>query len=180
MTHKKKIKVLIVDDSATVRQALKYIFDSDPFIEVVATAMNPYFAAKKIIKFQPDVITLDIQMPEMDGITFLKKIMSQKPIPVIIISSYSERGSINAIKALENGAVDVLSKPLLTDEKVIEQYKKKLCNAVKVASVSKVRRKKTIIAPLTVEKKYNADIIIPYTPPSEDCGEWPRASGDCH
>ena len=174
--HRKKIKVLIVDDSAIVRQALKYIFDSDPFIDVVAVAVNPYFAAKKIQKYKPDVITLDIQMPEMDGLTFLKKIMSQFPTPVIIISSYSEKGSLNAIKALEYGAVDVLDKPLLSDDIVIEKSKRRLCNAVKIASVANIKKRQyqtytqtpqkkkqprtQFNTTLKIEKKHSADVII--------------------
>ena len=160
MNNRKKIKVLIVDDSAIVRQALKYIFNSDPFIEVVAVAYNPKFAARKIIRLKPDVITLDIQMPEMDGLTFLKKIMAQNPTPVIIISSYSEKGSLNAIKALEYGAVSVMSKPLLSDETVIEESKNRLCNAVKAASIAKVNKRQIFTSPIKVEKKLSADVIL--------------------
>ncbi len=165
MSYKRKIKVLIVDDSAIVRQALSLIFNSDPFIEVVATANDPYFAVKKIQKFQPDVITLDLQMPRMDGLTFLKKIMKQNPIPVVIISSFSEQGSMNTIKALEYGAVDVVEKPSLSDERAIRESKLRLCNKIKAASLAKVKRKTdnrlTNNTPLSPGKKYSADVIIP-------------------
>ena len=96
-----KIKVLIVDDSAVVRQTLQSILQSDHQIEVLGTAADPYFAAKKIAKEVPDVITLDIEMPRMDGLTFLRKLMAQHPIPVVIISSLTEKGAETAIKALE-------------------------------------------------------------------------------
>src|SRR4051812_32106879 len=100
---KKKIKVLIVDDSAVVRKALTEILNSDSAIEVIGTAADPYIAANKIQHDSPDVITLDVEMPRMDGLTFLKKIMSQHPIPVVIISSLTAKGTETAIKALEYG-----------------------------------------------------------------------------
>src|ERR1035437_189117 len=97
----KKIRVLIVDDSAVVRQTLQNILNSDPDIEVMGTASDPFFAAKKISVEIPDVITLDVEMPRMDGLTFLKRIMSQHPIPVVIISSLTVKGTETAMKALE-------------------------------------------------------------------------------
>ena len=97
----KKIKVLIVDDSAIVRQTLSAILEQDPEIEVMGTASDPFYAANKIKTEVPDVITLDIEMPRMDGLTFLKKIMSQHPIPVVIISSLTVTGTETAIRALE-------------------------------------------------------------------------------
>src|SRR6056297_910152 len=107
---KNKLKVLVVDDSAVVRQNLAEIIDSDPLLEVLGTAADPYIAAKKISKEKPDVITLDVEMPRMDGITFLKKIMSQHPMPVVIISSLTEKGTRTAIKALEYGATEIITK----------------------------------------------------------------------
>ncbi|OGV52945.1 MAG: chemotaxis response regulator protein-glutamate methylesterase [Lentisphaerae bacterium GWF2_52_8] len=106
-----KIKVLIVDDSALVRSILTRELSSDPQLEVVGTAPDPYIARDMIVKLKPDVITLDIEMPRMDGLTFLKKLMHHYPLPVIIISSISEAGSETAMKALENGAVEVMCKP---------------------------------------------------------------------
>ncbi|MBT6499649.1 MAG: response regulator, partial [Deltaproteobacteria bacterium] len=108
-----KIKVLIVDDSAVVRQTLEKVLSSDREIEVVGTAPDPYAAAKKMKTLVPDVITLDVEMPRMDGITFLKKIMSQHPIPVVICSSLTGKGSETALKALEYGAVEIIHKPLV-------------------------------------------------------------------
>ena len=106
----KKIKVLIVDDSAVVRQTLSQIIMSDPMLEVLGTATDPFFAAKIIAEEVPDVITLDVEMPRMDGLTFLKKIMSQHPIPVVIISSLTEAGTLTGLKALEFGAVEIITK----------------------------------------------------------------------
>jgi two-component system, chemotaxis family, protein-glutamate methylesterase/glutaminase len=111
-----RIKVLIVDDSAVVRQSLTSILSADPEIEVIGTAADPYMAAAKIAEQTPDVITLDIEMPRMDGLTFLRKIMSQHPIPIVIISSLTARGSESAILALEYGAVSVLKKPTLSSD----------------------------------------------------------------
>ena len=116
-----KIKVLIVDDSAIVRQTLADILSSDPAIEVIATASDPFVAASRIQEEIPDVITLDIEMPKMDGITFLQKIMSQHPIPVVICSSLSERGSASGLKAMELGAVDIITKPKMGTKQFFEE-----------------------------------------------------------
>src|ERR1700744_119230 len=105
---KPKIRVLIVDDSASVRQILTTILGEDPEIEVIATASDPYAAARLLQNELPDVILLDIEMPRMDGITFLRKIMAQRPIPVIICSSLTEEGSGLMFEAFEAGAVDIV------------------------------------------------------------------------
>jgi two-component system chemotaxis response regulator CheB len=105
------IKVLIVDDSAIVRQILAVELSKVPDIEVVATASDPYIARDKIVSLHPDVITLDVEMPRMDGITFLRKLMLHFPIPVIVISSLTPKGGTVAMEALDAGAVDVLCKP---------------------------------------------------------------------
>ena len=106
-----KIKVLVVDDSAVVRQSLSAILEADPEIEVMGTAADPIIAVKKIMREVPDVITLDIEMPRMDGLTFLRKIMAQRPIPVVVISSLTTKGTEAAMKALEYGASEVIGKP---------------------------------------------------------------------
>jgi two-component system chemotaxis response regulator CheB len=100
----RKIRVLIVDDSAVVRQTLSEVLSSDPEIEVIGTAGDPFVAAERIAEQAPDVITLDIEMPRMDGLTFLQKIMSQHPIPVVICSSLAEDRAQSTLKALEYGA----------------------------------------------------------------------------
>jgi two-component system chemotaxis response regulator CheB len=105
------IKVLIVDDSAVVRQILSRELDRNPDIEVVGTAADPYIARDKIVSLKPDVLTLDIEMPRMDGLTFLRKLMRHYPLPVIIVSSLTAKGSELAMEALDAGALDVMCKP---------------------------------------------------------------------
>ncbi len=138
---KSKIKVLIVDDSAVVRQTLAEILNGDPDIEVIGVAADPYFAANKISHQVPDVITLDIEMPRMDGLTFLKKIMNQHPIPVVIISSLTDRATQTGIKALEYGAVDIITKPKLGTKEFIEESEMRIRDAVKAASHANLKRK---------------------------------------
>src|SRR5579862_3490974 len=107
------IKVLIVDDSALVRQLLTHILSTDPDIEVVGTASDPFAAREKIKSLHPDVLTLDIEMPRMDGLTFLEKLMRGHPMPVIMISSLTEKGADTTLRALSLGAVDFVPKPKL-------------------------------------------------------------------
>lgn len=159
-----KIKVLIVDDSAVVRQTLSSILEADPQIEVMGVAADPYFAANKIAHEVPDVITLDIEMPRMDGLTFLRKIMTQHPIPVVIISSLTTKGTETGIKALEYGAVEIITKPKLSTKEFIEDSKIRICDAVKAAASAKLKRKKNIkrtVQPLEVKPKLSADAVIP-------------------
>lgn len=111
MTLQKTVRTLIVDDSALVRKLLSESLTKDPEIEVVGTAVDPYVARDKILKLNPDVVTLDIEMPRMDGITFLRRVMKYRPMPVIILSSLTTTGSTKAMEALQAGAVDVLAKP---------------------------------------------------------------------
>ncbi|MBX3746068.1 MAG: chemotaxis response regulator protein-glutamate methylesterase [Verrucomicrobiae bacterium] len=106
-----RIRTLIVDDSALVRTMLADNLGRDPDIEVVGTAVDPYAARDKILALDPDVITLDIEMPRMDGLTFLKRIMQHRPMPVVIMSSLTQSGSSQALEALQAGAVDVVAKP---------------------------------------------------------------------
>ena len=139
--NRDRIKVLIVDDSAVVRQTLQSILQTDPDIEVLGTAADPYFAAKKIANEIPDVITLDIEMPRMDGLTFLKKLMAQHPIPVVVISSLTEKGTETALKALEYGAVEIITKPHMHTKEFFEESKIKICDTVKAASKAKPKAK---------------------------------------
>jgi two-component system, chemotaxis family, protein-glutamate methylesterase/glutaminase len=162
----KKIRVLIVDDSAVVRQTLQKILNSDPEIEVMATASDPFFAAKKISIETPDVITLDVEMPRMDGLTFLRRIMSQHPIPVVIISSLTAKGTETALKALEYGAVEVIAKSQVDAKNFLEESKIALCDAVKAAAIAKIRRKSSPIE-FPVQPKYSADAILPKFVPTE-------------
>jgi len=141
MIMDKKIRVLVVDDSAVVRQSLTTILMSDPEIEVMGTAADPIIAVKKIQKEVPDVITLDIEMPRMDGLTFLRKIMAQHPIPVVVISSLTSEGTETALKALEYGACEVIGKPAMNSGQFILDSQIMLCDAVKAAAHSKLSRK---------------------------------------
>lgn len=134
------IKVLIVDDSAVVRNLLKEILSSDPHIEVVATAPDPFIARDKIIKHNPDVMTLDVEMPRMDGITFLRKVMHHFPIPVVMVSSLTQKGTDTALQALEEGAVDVIAKPQMDITKGISSIAENIVTRVKAASKAKVKR----------------------------------------
>ena len=130
-----KIKVLIVDSSAVFRQTLTNILTSDPLIEVIATASDPYIAARKMTTEVPDVITTDIEMPRMNGITFLKKIMSQHPIPVVIISHIAEINMEFKVKALACGASEVISKSAFEMQSVNEENKIKICSIIKSSDV---------------------------------------------
>jgi two-component system chemotaxis response regulator CheB len=161
-----KIRVLIVDDSAVVRQTLSQIISSDPHLEVMGTASDPYFAAKKIAEEVPDVITLDVEMPRMDGLTFLKKIMTQHPIPVVIISSLTEKGTETGMKALELGAVDIITKPQVNTKTFFEESRIRICDAVKAAAHARIARKRIKLEPHVVEPKYSADAVLPPSLPN--------------
>jgi len=154
----KKIKVLIVDDSAVVRQTLQEILSSDPQIEVIATAGDPFIAADKIKEHVPDVITLDVEMPRMDGITFLQKIMSQHPIPVVICSSLTGKGAETTLKALEYGAVEIITKPSLGTKQFLEESRVRICDAVKAASLAHLKR--VSLTNRKVEPKLTADAML--------------------
>jgi two-component system chemotaxis response regulator CheB len=155
----RKRSVLIVDDSATVRATLTELFNSDDRLEVVAVASDPYIAATKIEKRVPDVIVLDLEMPRMDGLTFLKRIMAQHPIPVVICSSAAEKGSARAFQALEAGAVDVIAKPKIGTKQFLEDSRDALCDAVLAAAMANLQNKR----PLTSPPKLTADVILSKT-----------------
>ena len=157
MLMKAKIKVLVVDDSAVVRQTLCDILASDPQIEVMAAAPNPIVAAARLREEVPDVITLDVEMPQMDGLTFLQKLMSQHPIPVVMCSSLTEKGSETALRALELGAVEIIQKPRLGTKAFLEESRSRICDAVKAAAAAKARR---VAAAKAIEPKRNADAVI--------------------
>ncbi len=152
------IRVLIVDDSAVVRQTLEKVLSSDPEIEVIATASDPFIAADKILRETPDVITLDVEMPRMDGLTFLQKIMSQHPIPVVICSSLTEAGSETALRAFEYGAIEIILKPRVGTKRFLEEAKVRICDAVKAAAMARITR----VTPATrrIVPKLSADVIL--------------------
>jgi len=154
----KKIKVLIVDDSAVVRQAMSEILGSDPSITVMGVAADPFIAAEKMEMEIPDVITLDIEMPRMDGLTFLEKIMSQHPIPVVMCSSLTDEGCATALRAMEYGAVAIITKPKMAVKAFLEESRITICDAVKAAASVKPQRLKA--QPRRVEKKLSADVVL--------------------
>lgn len=145
----KKVKVLIVDDSKIVRDTLRSILTKDPVIEIIGEAEDPFVAASIIKKELPDVITLDIEMPKMNGLTFLRKIMSQFPIPTIIVSTLSAKGSEVTMKALKYGAVDFYTKSEIDLTGDLEDASFELISKVRTASDIKVRR----ITPKSVKPK---------------------------
>ncbi len=135
-----KLRVLVVDDSALFRQGMCDILESDDEIEVMATASDPIVAAQKMRGEMPDVIILDMYMPRMDGITFLRKIMSQRPVPVVVCSVAAEEGADTTLKALEYGAVDIILKPRMQTRKFLFESSIRICEAVKAAAHAKVRK----------------------------------------
>ncbi|WP_448142590.1 protein-glutamate methylesterase/protein-glutamine glutaminase [Stenotrophomonas bentonitica] len=139
-------RVLIVDDSAVVRQMLSEILASDPGIEVVGTAADPLLAREKIKRLAPDVITLDVEMPRMDGLAFLENLMRLHPLPVVMISSLTERGADTTLQALALGAVDFISKPKFDVARGLQGYAEEIIGKVKMAARSRVR---TLARPIT-------------------------------
>ena len=166
------VRVLIVDDSASVRQTLTSILNEAPDIEVVGTAADPYAAARRIQEDVPDVIILDLEMPRMDGLTFLRKIMAQKPVPVIICSTLTEKGSQILFDVLEAGAVDVLPKPRVDTRQFLLESSVRVCDAVRAASQAKIRTGAPR-RPL-VEAKLSADVMLPAPVPSRRISETDR------
>lgn len=134
-----KVKVLIVDDSALVRKMLTGILTADPEMEVVGTAANPNIARQKIKQLNPDVLTLDIEMPEMDGLTFLRNLMRLRPMPVVMVSTLTEKGADVTLDAMELGAVDFITKPKTDFCSTIKSYSDELIAKVKAASKARVR-----------------------------------------
>ncbi len=159
----KRTSVLIVDDSAVVRQVTSDILGSAPDIEVIGTASDPIFALNKMEKRWPDVIVLDVEMPRMDGITFLRKNMSERPTPVVICSSLTERGTETTMQAISAGAVEVITKPRIGVKQSLQEAATELTNAVRAAAAADLRRlrKKTAPAPAAVAPKLSADAILP-------------------
>ena len=136
-----RVRVLVVDDSPVVCQALTEVLSSDPDIEVLGSAGDPLAAMEQLRRQRPDVITLDLEMPWMDGLTFLKKLMSQNPLPVVVCSSLAN-GREEQKLALEYGAAEVIQKPMFGAKRFLEESRTRLCQAVKAAARSKPNRRK--------------------------------------
>lgn len=135
----RKIKVLIIDDSALIRSILKEVINSYPDMEAVGVASNPIQAREMIKTLNPDVLTLDVEMPQMDGLTFLEKLMRLRPMSVLMISSLTERGSDAALRALELGAVDFLPKPKLDIAEGMQAYSNEIAEKIRVAYKTQLR-----------------------------------------
>lgn len=164
-----RIKVMIVDDSASARQVFTRLLSGDPEIEVIGTAVDPFDAAQKMKTCLPDVLLLDLELPRMDGLTFLEKIMSQHPLPVVICSGHSDKGSQAALRALEIGASEVIGKPRVATEQERQEAQVRLCDAIHAAAHSTggrlrpgparpARRETSVLSP---GPKYTADEILP-------------------
>jgi two-component system chemotaxis response regulator CheB len=155
-----KVRVLVVDDTALVRQVLSELLAADPHIEVVGTAVDAYAARDKIKALNPDVITLDIEMPKMDGLTFLENLMRLRPMPVVMCSTLTERGAEATFKALELGAVDFIAKPKADFADAIEQYAEEIRSKVKTAACARVRA--LVARPaFSVAERKDADSVLP-------------------
>ena len=149
-TASSPVRVLIVDDSALMRQLLTTLLSSDPEIEVVGTAPDPHVARERIKALDPDVITLDVEMPHMDGLTFLRKIMALRPMPVVMISTLTQAGTEVTLEALEIGAVDFVAKPMSDVTSAMAELATELQAKVKTAARTRVRARPaaTAIAPV--------------------------------
>ncbi len=151
------IKVLIVDDSALIRSVLKEIIESHKDLQVVGAAPDPIVARELIKQLNPDVITLDVEMPRMDGLGFLEKLMRLRPMPVVMISSLTERGSDVTLRALELGAVDYISKPKLDISRGLQEYSHEIADKIRAAAKAHIKK----AAVSDVQKSLSADAVLP-------------------
>ncbi len=163
------IKLLIVDDSALVRKLLSEMLRQDADIEIVGTATDPYAAREKIKQLNPDVITLDVEMPRMDGITFLENLMRLRPMPVVMVSSLTQKGADVTLRALELGAIDFVTKPKIDVAGSLANYAEELIAKVKMAASARVSarastpRKPPVPHSSTREQRHSADAVLPAT-----------------
>ncbi len=155
----RKIRVLVVDDSALIRNMLTEMLQQDPMIEVVGVAHDPFMARDKIKQLNPDVLTLDVEMPRMDGVTFLRNLMRLRPMPVVMVSTLTQKGSEITLDALELGAVDFVSKPTVDIAHTLGDYAEEIIAKIKVASNARVRELKP------VSERHGADAVLPTIKP---------------
>ena len=158
-----KIRVLVVDDSAMVRQLLTEILGSDPGIEVVGAAADAYMAREQIKRLNPDVLTLDVEMPKMDGIQFLRNLMRLRPMPVVMCSSLTERGADVTLDALALGAIDFVTKPKVDVARRLEEYAEEIIGKVKAAARARIRATAPGGAPASlaaIPPKLTADAVL--------------------
>ncbi len=156
----KKIKVFIVDDSAVVRQVITNKLQSSPEINVIGSAADPIFAMQKMQSNWPDVIILDLEMPRMDGITFLKKIMNERPTAVVICSSLTVNGAQTSIQALSAGAVSIITKPKTAVKSFLVDESEDIVQIVKVAAKSNIKKISSLATPTKITEKLTADVIV--------------------
>jgi two-component system chemotaxis response regulator CheB len=157
------IKLLIVDDSALVRKLLTEILGRAPGIDVVGTAADPYAARDRIKQLNPDVITLDVEMPRMDGITFLENLMRLRPMPVVMVSSLTQQGADVTLRALELGAIDFVAKPRIDVAGSLADYADELIAKVKMAASARVNPRSVARATAQVDPRRSADAVLPAT-----------------
>ena len=157
----RRIKVMIVDDSAVVRQVLSASLESDAGIEVIGSAADPVFAMEKMRREWPDVLVLDVEMPRMDGITFLKKIMAERPTPVVICSTLTEKGAETTLQALAAGAVNTVAKPKLGLKRYLQDASEDLIGAVKSAACANLKCLQAAKAAGPIATKLSADAVLP-------------------
>lgn len=155
-----RVRVLVVDDSALVRKLMSTMLACDPAIEVVGTAADPFIAREKIKQLNPDVLTLDVEMPRMDGITFLENLMRLRPIPVVMVSSLTVEGAEVTLRALEMGAVDFFAKPEHDLATSFSESAMEICEKVKLAARTKPRAR-TTVRKLDVAPRLSADAVLP-------------------
>lgn len=153
-----KIKVLVIDDSALVRKLLSDIINSQHDMEVIGTAPDPLVAREEIKRLNPDVLTLDVEMPKMDGLNFLEKLMRLRPTPVVMVSSLTDRGSDITLRALELGAVDFVTKPKLDIQRGLQEYTHEITDKIRAAARARLKALSTSIK---VEQRYSADAVLP-------------------
>lgn len=148
-----KTRILIVDDSAVIRKLLEKIFSSAPDMEVVGTAADPYIARDKLVALKPDVMTLDVEMPRMDGISFLEKVMQHFPTRTIIFSSLAKTGSETYLRALEAGAIEIMEKPSIDVSQGLENLTQAILEKVRMVAKARINPTKKIVTPGAVAKK---------------------------
>ncbi|MCA9550536.1 MAG: response regulator, partial [Myxococcales bacterium] len=156
--HHNPIKAMVVDDSAFMRQLISDVLRSDPGIEVVATASDPYQARDLIKQYNPDVLTLDVEMPKMDGLKFLENLMRLRPMPVVMVSSLTEAGARTTMEALALGAVDFFPKPKTDVERTFETVAAELIEKVRHAASARVRQRAPTLAP---SESKAAGVVLP-------------------
>ena len=153
----KKIRVLIVDDSALIRKILTEIINTQHDMEAIGAASDPLVAREMIRELNPDVLTLDVEMPKMDGLEFLEKLMRLRPMPVVMVSTLTEKGSEVTFRALELGAVDFVAKPKLDIASGMQDYSREITDKIRIAMAARLKRH----VPMSVAPKHSADVVLP-------------------